>query len=72
MIKLQNNEVYQLSDTRYPMSCRSNFNIRSGHELVFSVSAPISIPFLGVDIPEAGKPGMFQEQFDYSFDFNLA
>ena len=72
-IKLQDNKVYEVSNTRYPMSCSTSYNIRSGHEVVFNTTAPLSIKYIGIDDSGlTGKPGILEEQFDYYFDFNLA
>ena len=72
-IQLQNGKVYEISNTRYPMSCSTSFSVTSGHEIVFSVSAPMNIKYIGVDDSGiTGKPGLLDEQFDYDLDFNLA
>ena len=73
MVKLQDNKVYEVSNSRYPMSCSTSYNIGTGHEVVFTVASPLNITYIGVDDSGiTGKPGIFDEQFDYYFDFNLA
>ncbi|MEX0274297.1 MAG: hypothetical protein AB3N16_07965 [Flavobacteriaceae bacterium] len=73
MVQLENGEVHELASSQFPMTVSSSFNMDGGHELTFSVSAPLSITFIGTDSGNlAGKPGLLDEQFDYDFDFNLA
>lgn len=72
-VKLQNQKVYELSNTRYPMSCSSSFDLRTGHQLVFTNRSPFTINYVGDDTPDnSGKGPVFDEFFDYTFDFNLA
>ena len=70
-ITLEDKRVFEIGNTRYPMSCSPSYNLRSGHELVFKVSSPLSITYIGND---TGKPGIDadDEMFDYDFDFDLA
>lgn len=72
-VQLTNYEVYELSSTLFPMECSTRFDIKEGHQLVFSNSSPFNQRFIGVDDGDiSGKPPLFDEQFDYDFDFNLA
>lgn len=74
LVRMQNNEVYELASTQFPMSCTSSFNLEGGHDLTFNVSAPLDMKYLGVDESDlTGKSGSFLvDQFNYDFDFNLA
>lgn len=66
-IKTMNNDVYELSSTRFFMECENTFNIRTGQSLTFKNSTPIPAKYRGNYAGEGINVG----GFDYDFDFYL-
>lgn len=76
-IVLENGEVYEVATEQFPMSCSTDFDINTGHQVVFSSIAPAEIKYLEtIVIPTPGEPppppSILEEMFDYEFDFLLA
>ncbi|QQV89973.1 hypothetical protein M1M27_gp29 [Cellulophaga phage Ingeline_1] len=65
-IKLHNNEVYEIATPNFPMVCSSSFNLKTGHQLNFSVVSPKEVSFLGIE-----EDSEILEKFDWDFNFNL-
>ncbi|KAB8156164.1 hypothetical protein EZY14_002795 [Kordia sp. TARA_039_SRF] len=67
MVKLQNNDVYEIATLQFPMEFKTNYNIRTGNNIVFTNKCPLPVKYRG-NQPEAG---INFEGFNYDFNFYL-
>lgn len=67
LIKLYNNDIYELASLQIPMACSTSYSAGSGHALNFSVTSPMTIKYRD---NQAGD-GISVDGFNYDFNFNL-
>lgn len=72
-VALNTGEVYEVASTQFPMQCRTEYTIQSGHQLLFTSTAPFSIAYIDTVAPIPGQVATpLDQMFNYDFDFNLA
>ena len=67
LIKLSNNDIYELASLQFPMACSTSYSVGSGHVLSFSVTSPITIKYRG----NQAEDGVSVDGFNYDFNFYL-
>ena len=67
-IKTDNNDIYEVASTFFPMDCKTNYNITNGHSITFESSSPIPIKYIDNQPGE----GINISGFDYELDFYLS
>ena len=67
LIKLYNNDIYQLASLQIPMACSTAYSAGSGHALNFSVTSPKSLKY----IDNQTSDGITIDGFNYNFNFYL-
>ena len=68
MVKLKNDDIYELSPFKFPMECKTDFTYQEGHVLLFTSDSPITVKYRGNQPIE----GIDEDGFNYTFDFYLS
>lgn len=67
-VKLDNNDIYEVASSFFPLECATTFDIKEGHALIFSGGSPFPIKYRD----NQSDPGINVSGFDYTFDFYVS